>query len=196
MAKKPKQDLKVFEEYLRHLVETSPYRPFTTEQIERILTSFGTPKDLSQYRDERRIEIMKEIHDQQLAEAEANFRNPSQMHSLGELFDSTLTIKGMFISQMAQELEMPVEEIEDHIENRQPARPLRENQVQKLAELTGIAIDEIRRIARETTTAAEMKTPAFVESTPKPTLRKPPRPYPEPSGYSIAGMLREDNSKK
>jgi len=194
MAKKPKQDLKAFEAYLRHLYETSPYRPFTTEQIERILTSFGTPKDLSKYRNEKLIPLMKEIHAQQLAQAEANFRIPSQMHSLGELLDSTLTIKNIFISKLAQELGMTAEEIEDHIENRQPTRSWREDQMQKLATLTGIAIEEIRRIAGETAKAAETKTRTAAESTQAPALRKSPRPYPNPSGYSSVGMMREEKS--
>jgi len=194
MAKKPKQALKAFEAYLRHLYETSPHRPFTTEQIERILISFGTPKDLSKYRNEKLIPLMKEIHARQLAQAEANFRNPSQMHSLGELLDSTLIIKNMFISQLAQPLDMTPEEIEDHIENRRPTRSLREDQMQKLATLTDIAIEEIRRIAGETAKTAETKTLAAVESTPEPAPGKPPRPYPNPSGYSGVGIMREEKS--
>lgn len=134
---------------------------------------------------------MKEIHNQQLAQAEANFRKPAQMHSLGELLDGTLIIKNRFISQLAQELEMTVEEIEGYIENRLPKRSLREDQIKKLAELTGIAIDEIRRIAGETAKAAEMKTSAFVETTP-PT--KPQRPYPMPSDHSTVWMIRDEES--
>jgi len=187
MAKQRKQYLKAFEEYLRHLVETSPYRPFTTEQIERILKSFGIPKDLSQYRDEKRIEIMKEIHAQQLAQAEANFRNPSQMHSLGELFESTLTIKNIFISQLAQEMEIAVEEIEGYIENRPPAKPLTETQLVKLVEMTSLAIEEIRRIANETVKRAE--THEKIKSVPT----KSRRPYPTATGYSAASMIREKN---
>jgi len=199
MAKKPKQDLKASEAYLRHLYETSPYRPFTTEQIERILTSFGTPKDLSKYRNEKLIPLMKKIHDQQFAQAEANFRNPAQMHSLGELLDGTLIIKNMFISQLAQELGMTAEEIENYIENRPPSRSWREDQMQKLAALSGIAIEEIRRIAGETGKTAEAKTRAAVKSASQPALRKPSRPYPLPSGYSGVGMMREEkpsNDKK
>ncbi|MCI0696898.1 hypothetical protein L0337_33445 [candidate division KSB1 bacterium] len=191
MAKKPKQDLKAFEEYLRHLFETSPYQPFTTEEIELILQSYGTPKDLKKYRNEKLVSLMKETHAQQLAQAEAYFRNPAQMHSLGELFDSTLIFKNMFISQLAQELEMTAEEIEEHIENRPPTESLREDQMQKLAKLTGIEINEIRRIASETTKTAETKPPAAAEATPP---RKPQQPYPMPSGYSSVGMIREEES--
>jgi hypothetical protein len=193
MAKQARQNRNAFEEYLRQLVKTSESRPFTTEEIWQILHRHGMPKDLSKYRDERRIEIMKEIHAQQLAQAEANFHNPSQMHSLGELLDSTLIIKNMFISQLAQELEMTAEEIEDYVENRPPAKSLREDQMQKLAKLTGIEINEIRRIASETAKTAETKPPAAVEATPP---RKPPRPYPMPSGYSSVGMIRDEESSK
>lgn len=194
MAKQPKHDLKAFEAYLRHLVQTSEPRPFTTEEIWQILHRHGMPKNLSQYRDERRIEIMKEIHNQQLAQVEANFRNPSQIHSLGKLFDSTLTIKNMFISQLAQELEMTAEEIEDYIENRRPTRPWREDQMQKLAELTGITLEEIRRIAGETAKAAETKTPTSVEATPEPAPKKSRRPYPMPSDHSTVWMIRDEKS--
>jgi hypothetical protein len=193
MAKQARQNHNAFDEYLRQLVKTSESRPFTTEEIWQILHRHGMPKDLSKYRDEKRIEIMKEIHTQQLAQAEAHFRNPEQIHSLGELFESTLIIKNIFISKLAQELEMTAEEIEDHIENRLPRRPLRENQMQKLAELTGFALEEIRRIAGETAKAAEVKTRAAVEATPP---MKPRRPYPMPSGYSSVGMIRDEESSK
>ncbi|MGH7453043.1 MAG: hypothetical protein ACRENG_16965 [bacterium] len=195
MAKKRKQDLKAFEEYLRHLVETSPYRPFTAEQIERILQSFGVPKDLSKYRDERRIEIMKEIHDQQLAQAEAHFRDPSQIRSLGELFENTLTIKNIFISQLAQAVDLTVEEIEDYVENRLPVRRLSEAQIKKLAELTGIAIDEIRRINADTLKRAEQEAQTANESTAKSQPPKSRRPYPT-TDHSAVWMIREERSKK
>lgn len=195
MAKKHKHDNKAFEEYLRHLVETSPYRPFTAEQIERILKSFGTPKDLTPYRDERRIEIMKEIHDQQLAQAEAHFRDPSQIHSLGELFESTLTIKNIFISQLAEAVDMPVEEIEDYVENRLPARRLSEVQIKKLVELTGITIDEIRRINADTLKRAEQEAPTANEAAAKTQSSKSRRPYPT-TEHSAVWMIREGQSKK
>lgn len=191
MAKQNKQNSKAIEEYLRQLVQTSEPHPFTTEEIWQILHRHGRPEDLSQYRDERRIEIMKEIHDQQLAQAEAHFRNPSQICSLGELFDSTLTIKNMFISQLAQELKTSAQEIEDYIENRPSTRSLSEDQMKKLAELTGIAIEEIRRIAGETAKTAEMKTPAAAETTPP---KKARRPYPMPTGHSSVGMIRDKGS--
>jgi very-short-patch-repair endonuclease len=112
----------------------------------------------------------------------------------GELLNSILVIKRVFISQLAQELKMTAQEIEDYIENRQPARSLREDQMKKLAELTGIEIDEIRRIASETTGTVEMKTRVSVESTQEPMPRKPRRPYPMPSGYSPVGMIRDKES--
>jgi len=194
MRKRNKQDLEDFEKYLRHLVQTSEPQPFTTEEIELILKSCVKPKDLAKYRDDSLAALMEEAYAQQLAQAEANFRNPSQMHSLGEFFDSTLIIKNIFISQLAQDLEMTAEEIEDHIENRRATRSLREDQMQKLAALTGIAIEEIRRIAGETAETAEMKTRAAVESTTGPAPRKPRRPYPNSSGYSSVGMMREEKS--
>ncbi len=194
MAKKSKQDLKAFEAHLRYLVKTSEPHPFTAEEIWQILHRHGMPKDLSQYRDEGRIEIMEKIHKQQLAQAEANFRNPAQMHSLGELLDSTLIIKNMFISQLAQELELTAEEIEDYIENRRPTRPWREDQMQKLAELTGIAIEEIRRIAAETARNAEMQTRASDEAKSEPAPKKPRRPYPMPSDHFTVWMIRDEES--
>jgi len=194
MTKRNKQDLEDFEKYLRHLVQTSEPQPFTTEEIELILKSCVKPKDLAKYRNDKLAALMEETYAQQHAQAEANFRNPAQIHSLGELLDSTLIIKTMFISQLAQDLEMAAEEIEDHIENRQPTQSLREDQMQKLAELTGIAIEEIRRIAGETTKTVETKTRVAVESIPEPAPRKPRRPYPNPSGYSGVGMMREEES--
>jgi len=194
MEKKHKQDLKAFEEYLRHLVKTSPYQPFTTEEIEQILTSYGKPKNLKKYRNEKLVDLMKEAHLQKQARAEACFRDSSKVHSLGELLNSILVIKRIFISQLAQDLEMTADEIENYIENRQPTRSWREDQMQKLAALTGIAIEEIRRIAGETAKTAETKTRAAVESTPEPAPRKPRRPYPNPSGYSSVGMMREEES--
>jgi len=194
MTKRNKQDLEDFEKYLRHLVQTSEPQPFTTEEIELILKSCVKPKDLAKYRDDSLAALMEEAYAQQHAQAEANFRNPSQIHSWGELLDSTLIIKNMFISQLAQALEIPVEEIENYIENRQPTRSLREDQMQKLAALTGIAIEEIRRIAGESAKTVETKTRAAVESTSKPAPGKPSRPYPNSSGYSSVGMMREEKS--
>jgi len=194
MTKRNKQDLEDFENYLRHLVQTSEPQPFTTEEIALILKSCVKPKDLAKYRNEKLAALMEETYAQQHAQAEANFRNPSQMHSLGELLDSTLIIKNMFISQLAQLLEMTTEEIENYIENRQPPRSWREDQIKKLAALTGIAIEEIRRIAGETAKTAETKTRAAAESTQASTSRKSPRPYPNPSGYSSVGMMREEKS--
>jgi len=194
MARLYKNKRNAFEEHLLHLVKTSPKRPFTSEEVIQILTRYGEPPDWAKQPDEKLIARINEAQTQRLAKAETNFRNPAQMQSLGELLDSTLTIKNMFISQLAQELEMTAEEIEDHIENRRPTRSLREEQMQKLAALTGIAIEEIRRIAGETAKTAETKTRAAVESTPEPTSRKSPRPYPNPSGYSSVGMMREEES--
>jgi hypothetical protein len=193
MAKQNKQDLESFIKHLRHLVQTSEPRPFTTEEIELILKSCVKPKDLAKYRDEKLADLMEEAYTQQHDKAEANFRNPAQMHSLGELLDSTLIIKNMLISQLAQELEMTVEEVEDYIENRSLTQTLRDDQMQRLAALTGIALEEVRRIADETIKTGEVKTPASVEATPP---RKPPRPYPMPSGYSSIGMIREEESSK
>jgi hypothetical protein len=195
MAKKRKQDLKAFEEYLRHLVEISPYRPFTTEQIERILISFGIPKNLKKYRNEKLVSLMKEIHDQQLAQAEAHFRDPSQIRSLGELFESALTIKNIFISQLAEAVDMTVEEIEDYVENRLPARLLSEVQMKKLAELTSIAIDEIRRINGDTIKRAEQEAPTASDSVAQSQSPKSRRPYPT-TEHSAVWMIREEQSKK
>jgi len=194
MARPYKSKRNAFEEHLRHLVKTSPPRTFTSEEVMQILTRYDEPPDWAKQTDEKLIARINEAATQRLAKAETNFRNPAQMHSLDELLDSTLTIKNMFISQLAQDLEMAAEEIENHIENRQPPRSLREDQMQKLAALTGIAIEEIRRIADETAETAETKTRAAVGSTPKPAPRKPPRPYPNPSGYSSVGMRREEES--
>jgi hypothetical protein len=97
----------------------------------------------------------------------------------------------MFISQLAQELEITAQEIEDYIENRLPTRFWRDDQMQKLAVLTGIAIDEIRRIAGETAKVAEKKTSAAVDTTPP---RKARRPYPMPSDHSNIWMISDEKS--
>jgi hypothetical protein len=196
MAKKSKQDLKAFEEYLHHLVQTSPYQPFTTEEIELILQSYGTPKDFSKYRNEKLIPLMKEIHAQQLAQAEAHFRDPSQIRSLGELFESTLTIKNIFVSQLAEELSMTVEEIENYVENRLSTPPLNEAQMKKLAAFTGIAMSEIQRIANETLKPAETKMRAGNEAKTEVAPPKSRRPYPTAANYSSALAIREKSSKK
>jgi len=194
MARPYKNKRNAFEEHLLHLVKTSPKRPFTSEEVIQILTRYGEPPDWTKQTDEKLIARINEAQTQRLAKAKTNFRNPAQMHSMGELIDSTLIIKNMFISQLAQELEMTAAEIEDHIENRQPTRSLREDQMQKLAALTGIAIEEIRRIAGEIAKTAETKTRTAAESTQAPAPRKPSRPYPNPSGYSSVGMMREEKS--
>jgi len=191
MEKKHNQDLKAFEDYLRHLVKTSPYQPFTTEEIEQILASYGKPKDLKKYRNENLVDLMKEARLQKQARAEACFRYPSKVHSLGELLNSILVIKRIFISQLAQELGMKVEEIKDYIENRPLMQSLREEQIKKLAALTGIALEEIRRIAGK---SAATKTRAAVASILKTAFKKPPRPYPNPSDYSNVGMIGEEKS--
>jgi hypothetical protein len=191
MAKRKKHDLKAFEEYLRHLYKTSEPQPFTTEEIELLLKSCVKPKDLAKYRNEMLVALMQEAHLRKQARAEACFRYPSQVHSLGELLNSVLVIKRIFISQLAQELEMTAEEIADYIENRPPTRPLREDQMKKLAELTGIALEEIRRIAGETVKSAEVKTPASVEAT---SPKKPRRLYPMSSDHSAVWMIREEES--
>jgi len=194
MSKSNNQDIKAFEEYLRHLYKTSEPQPFTTEEIELLLKSCVKPKDLAKYRNDKLVDLMTEAHRQKLTRAEACFRDSSKVHSLGELLNSILVIKRIFISQLAQELEMTAEEIETHIENRLPRRSWREDQMQKLAALTGVAIEEIRRIAGETGKTAETKTRAAFESASKPAPKKPSRPYPMPSGYSGVGMMREENS--
>ncbi len=194
MTRPYKSKRNAFEEHLLHLVKTSPRRPFTSEEVMQILARYGEPPDWAKKTDEKLIAKINEAKTQRLAKAEANFRNPSQIHSLGELFESTLTIKNIFISHLAQALDMTAEEIEDYIENRQPKRSLREDQMQKLAELTGITIEEIRRIAGETAKTAEMKTRAAVESAQEPAPGKPRRPYPMPSGYSSVGMIRDKES--
>ena len=192
MAKRKKNDLKAFEGYLRHLYKTSEPQPFTTEEIELLLKSCVNPKDLAKYRNEKLIDLMQEAHHRKQARAEACFRDPSQVHSLGEVLNSILVIKRMFISQLAQELEMTAEEIEDYIENRLPTRSCREDQMQKLAGLTGIALEEIQRIASETAEAAKTKTSDSVETTPP---RKPRRSYPTPSDYSnVVGMIHDEES--
>lgn len=188
MARKTKQDLKAFEEYLRHLYKTSEPQPFTTEEIELLLKSCVKPKDLAQYRNDELVDLMTEAHLQKQARAEACFRDPSKVHSLGELLNSILVINRIFISKLAQELGMTAEEIENHIENRQPTRSLREDQMQKLAALTGIAIEEIRRIAGETVKRAELPAAQTVAA-------KIRRPYPTAPDYAAAGMMREDNSE-
>jgi plasmid maintenance system antidote protein VapI len=195
MAKRNKQDLESFIKHLRHLMQTSEPQPFTTEEIELILKSCVKPKDLAKYRNDKLATIMEEAYAQQRAQAEANFRNPAQMHSLGELLDSTLIVKRIFISQLAQALDLTSEEIEDYIENRLPTRSWREDQIQKLAELTGIEIDEIRRIVSETAKADELKTRTTVEATPAHSPSKPRRPYPTTSGYSSVGMIRDGESE-
>jgi hypothetical protein len=194
MAKRKKQDLKALEEYLRHLYKTSEPQPFTTEEIELLLKSYVKPEDLVKYRNEKLVDLMKKAHLQKQARAEACFRDPSKIHSLGELLNSILVIKRIFISQLAQELEMTAEEIEDYIENRLPTRSLHEDQVKKLAELTGIAIEEIRRIANETAMTAEMKSRAHVESKQETAPSKPRQPYSTPSGHSTVWMIRDKES--
>lgn len=169
------------EEHLLQLVKVSPRKPFTSEEVIQILTRHGEPPDWAKQMDEKLIVKIKTAQTQRLAKAEANFRHPSQMHSLGALFESTLTIKNMFISQLAQELDMPVQEIEDYIENRLPAKPLSEAQLMKLAEMTSLAVAEIGRIANETA---------------KPASAKSRRPYPTAADYSATWMVHEDNSKK
>lgn len=191
MAKQYKSKRNAFEEQLLHLVKTAPRRPFTSEEVMQILARYGEPPDWAKQMDEKLIAKIDEAKTRRLAQAEANFRDPQQMHSLGELLDSMLIIKNIFISQLARELEMTAEEIEDYIENRLPTRAWREDQMKKLAELTGITIDEIRRIAGETAKADKVKTPASVEAS---SPRKPRRPYPMPSGYSSVGMIRDEES--
>jgi hypothetical protein len=188
MAKRNKW--RAFEEHLLNLVKTSPQRPFTSEEVLQILTRYGEPPDWAKQPDDRLIARLKEMHARKLTQAEAHFRDPSQIRSLGALFESTLTIKNIFISQLAQAVDMTVEEIEDYVENRLPARRLSEAQMKKLAELTGIAIAEIRRIANETAKRAE--TPAAAKS----ASAKYKRPYPMATDYSAVGMIREEHSKK
>jgi hypothetical protein len=191
MAKQYKSKRNAFEEQLLHLVKTSPCRPFTSEEVMQILARYGEPPDWAKQMDEKLIAKIDEAKTRRLAKAEANFRNPAQMHSLGELLESTLIIKNMFISQLAQALDLTSEEIEDYVEHRLPKRSWREDQMLKLADLTGIALDEIRRIASETAKTAEKKTPAVIEATPP---RKPRRPYPMSSDHSTAWMIRDEKS--
>jgi hypothetical protein len=195
MTKQYKNKRNDFEEQLLHLAKTAPRRPFTSEEVMQILTRYGEPPEWAKQTDEKLIAKINEAKTRRLAKAEANFRNPTQIHSLGELFESTLIIKNMFISQLAQALDLTREEIEGYIENRLPTRSWREDQIKKLAELTGIEIDEIRRMANETAKAAELKTRATVEATPAPSPSKPRPPYPTTSGYSSVGMIRDGESE-
>jgi hypothetical protein len=98
MAKRKKHDLKAFEEYLRHLYKTSEPQPFTTEEIELLLKSCVKPKDLAKYRNEKLVDLMQEAHLRKQARAEACFRDPSQVHSFGELLNSILVIKRIFVT--------------------------------------------------------------------------------------------------
>lgn len=157
MAKKSRSNLAAFEEYLLNLVKTSEPRPFTADEVWQIMHRHGMPSDLSPYHDEERIAIMKRIHAEQLARAEANFREPSRMHAFGELLESTLVLKDLFISQLAEQSGISVEEIEAYVEKRLPAQPLRDDQLARLAEVSGIALAEIRRIAMETTMMKEVE---------------------------------------
>jgi len=191
MAKQYKIKRNAFEEHLLHLAKTSPKTPFTSEEVTQILARYGEPPDWAKQTDEKLMTRLSEVKTQRLAKAEVNFRNPSQMRSLGELLESTLIFKNMFISQLTQAVDMTSEEIENYIENRPQTRSLSEDQLKKLAALTGIAIEEIRRMVGETT---ETKTRAAAESTPESARRKLPRPYPNPSGYSSVGMMREEKS--
>jgi hypothetical protein len=93
MAKRKQQDLESFIKHLRHLVQTSEPHPFTTEEIELILKSCVKPKDLAKYRNEKLAALMEETYALQHAQAEANFRNPVQIRTLGELFESALIFK-------------------------------------------------------------------------------------------------------
>ncbi|MDZ7304766.1 MAG: hypothetical protein ONB44_21770 [candidate division KSB1 bacterium] len=181
---------KEFEDLLLRLTKISPRKSFNSEEVLQILTRYGEPPNWAKKTDEKLLAKINEAKTRRLAKAKANFCNPAQMHSLSELLDSTLIIKKMFISQLAHELDMTAEEIEDCIENRPPAQILREDQMQKLTELTGIALEEIRRIAAETAEAAEMKTHAASETTQKP----PRRPYPLPSAHSTVGIIRDGES--
>ncbi len=192
MAKQYNSKFNAIEEYLRQLVRTSPKKPFNSEEVMQILTRYGEPSEWAKQQDENLIEKIKEAHAQKCAQAEAHFRDPSQIRSLGELFESTLTIKGIFISQLAQALGMAVEEIEAYVEYRLPARPLNEAQMAKLAEVTGIAIDEIHRIAAETAKHA----PTDSESAAKSASPKVRRPYPTATDQSAVWMIREKGSEK
>jgi len=191
MTRQYKTKRTAFEEHLLGLAKTSPIRPFTSEEISQILTRYGEPPDWAKQTDEKLMTRISEVKTQRLAKAEVNFRNPSQMRSLGELLESTLILKNMFISQLTQAVDMTIEEVENYIENRSPSRSLSEEQMKKLAALTGIAIEAVRRIAGE---SAATKTRAAVESTQEPALKNPRRLYSNPSNYSNVGMIGEEKS--
>lgn len=186
MAKKSGNDSAAFEDYLLQLARTSEARPFTAEEVWQILHRHGMPKDLASYRDEKRIEAMKQIHAEQRARAEADFCEPSRMRALGELLESVLVLKGLFISQLAQRTGISVEDIESYVEKRLPSQPLQEAQLARLAEISGLALEEVRRIA--------LATPQHEEEQSAKTNRasaKPPRVYPTGPSRFGAGMIRD-----
>lgn len=150
-----------------------------------ILARHGKPKDLSQYQNPNLVPLFKKLHAEQRARAEGNFHEPSRMHALGELFDSILVLKDLFISQLAEQSGISVEEIEAYVEERLPARPLRDDQLARLANISGIALAEIRRIATETAQRDEVE----------PIASKSARPYRfDPSSFG-AGMIRDSEDK-
>lgn len=185
MSKKkttPKNDMIA---YLRRLSHDAPFEPFTAEEIAMILSRHGRPQDLSQYQNPNLVPLLKKFHAEQLARAEANFREPSRMHALGELLESTLVLKDLFISQLAEQSGISVEEIEAYVEKRLPAQPLRDDQLARLAEVSGLALAEIRRIATETRQRDQAER----------STSKPARPYRfDPSTFG-AGMIRDSEDK-
>jgi plasmid maintenance system antidote protein VapI len=188
MSKKVKSDSTELEEYLRGLVQTSERNPFTTEEISQILTRHGIPKDLSSHRNDNLVELMKQLHAEQLARAEANFHTPERMHTLGELLESTLILKGLFISQLAKQIELAVEEIENLIENRPLRHPLGAQQLVRLAEVAGLALTEIQRIAAETATRdRSRKDPVRTQN----TSSKQSKTYPTNRDRPGMGMIRD-----
>ena len=81
------------------------------------------------------------------------------------------------------------------VENRLSAQRLSEVQMKKLAELTGIAIDEIRRINTDTIKRAEQEAQTANEFAAKSQSPKSRRPYPTTDRAAV-WMIREERSKK
>ncbi len=146
-----------------------------------ILSRHGMPKDLSQYQNPGLVPLFKKLHAEQLVRAQENFREPSRMHSLGELLESTLVLKGLFISQLAQQSGISVEDIEAYIEKRSPSQPLQETQLVRMAEISGLALEDIRRITAETAQSEEVKQVAT----------QPMRPYGFDPNRFATGMIRD-----
>lgn len=188
MALKSSNAHSAFIEDLRQLSQNTPLQPFTTKEVEQILVRHGTPKDLSRYENPKLVPLLKQLHIEQLARAEANFRAPERMHTLGELFNSTLILTGLFISQLAEQIDLSVAEIDDYIEHRSLRPPLSEKQIVRLTEVTGIALVEIRRIAAETATREQPNEDSVRTQS---AASKPGRTYSTDYNRSGMGIIRD-----